>query len=346
MQPGGKPRLVTLGHKRKVAAAAVLLLGAALAFSATPANSLSSGIDSTAGGVGLGPTRGCYCHSDDGASRTPNGQATILFQVSGLAEGYYQPAETYNLNLTFIDEQVPMSNVSGANHGGFNVWASEGTFDVNGSNFVRVATDGSITHTLEGDRGALRSFQFTWKAPDTNASDVTFDVLVNAVNGDGSNVGGGDKWSRTQVVLPGQPGAAAGEVDISRLGVPLRAYWLGVIGILATIVLVMLSFYVIRSGSKFYEFGLPRGEVKSVKIRTIPPPRNMAAYVVLMALVIIDLMILVVFMSVSDQALDAFQLSLFLLGFFGILAMVFVYYVRAFLPIVDVMEEETIEPLK
>lgn len=338
--------MVTLGHKRMVAACATLLLAASFVLSASPAESLSGGIDSTAGGVGLGPDRGCYCHSDDGASRTPNGDATVLFTVDGLAEGYYQASETYDVNLTFIEPGVPMSTAPNANHGGFNVWASGGTFGVNGSNFVRVNTDGSITHTLEGDRGAARSFVFVWTAPDDNSSDVTFDILVNAVNGDNSNVGGGDKWSRAHVVLPGQPGASTGEVDISQLGVPLRAYWLGVIGILATMVLVMLSFYVIRSGSKFYEFGLPRGEVKNVKIRTIPPPRNKAAYVVLAGLLMIDVMILVVFLSVTDQAIDAFQLSLFLLGFFGVLAMIFVYYVRAFLPIVDVMEEESVEPLR
>jgi hypothetical protein len=211
----GDAALVTQGHTRKVAAAAALIMAASFVFSAAPATSLSSGIDSTAGGVGLGPDRGCYCHSDDGASRTPNGQATIMFAVSGLAEGYYQPAETYDINLTFFDPTVPITNVSGANQGGFNVWASAGIFDVNGSNFVRVNTDGSITHTVEGDQGAFRSFQFVWTAPDENASDVTFDIVVNAANGDGSSAGGGDKWSRGFDVLPGQPGAAAGEVDIS-----------------------------------------------------------------------------------------------------------------------------------
>lgn len=346
MHEGGKPQLVTLGHTQKAAAGVALLLAVAFVISAAPAQSLSSGIDSTSAGVGLGPDRGCYCHSADGASHTPNGNAQIFFQVQGLAAGYYQPSTSYNINLTFVDSEVPMNNATDANHGGFNVWASGGTFDVNGSNFVRVNTDGSITHTVEGDRGAYRSFQFVWKSGDTNASDVTFDILVNAVNGDGTNAGGNDHWSRKQVVLPGQPGAATGEVDISKLGVPLRAYWLGVIGILATMVLVMLSFYVIRSGSKFYEFGLPRGEVKNVRIRTIPPPKNKAAYVVLAGLLLIDLLILLQFMSVSDQAIDAFQLSIFLLGFFGILAMMFVYYVRAFLPIVDVMEEETVEPLR
>ncbi len=336
---------MTQGHTRKVAAAAALIMAASFVLSAAPAISMSSGVDSTAGGIGLGPDRGCYCHSDDGTSRTPNGQATILFTVSGLADGYYQPSETYDINLTFFEPAVPIPNVTGANQGGFNVWASAGTFDVNGSGLVRVNTDGSITHTVEGDQTAFRSFQFVWTAPEENASDVTFDIVVNAVNGDGSNAGG-DQWSRGINVLPGQPGAAAGEVDISKLGVPLRAYWLGVIGILATMVLVVLSFYVIRSGSKFYEFGLPRGEVKNVKIRTIPPPRNKAAYVVLAGLVIIFIMIVVTFFSVSDQVLDAFQLSAFLIGIFGLLSMIFVYYVRAFLPIVDVIEEETIEPLK
>lgn len=343
---GGKPHLVTLGHKQKAAAGLALLLALAFVFSAAPAESLSSGIDSTSAGVGLGPDRGCYCHSADGASHTPNGNAEIFFRIEGVTGGYYQASTTYNINLTFIDNDVPMSNATAANHGGFNVWASGGTFAANGTNFVRVNTDGSITHTVEGDQGAAREFHFTWKSDDTNASDVVFDILVNAVNGDGTNAGGLDHWTRTQVVLPGQPGASTGEVDISKLGVPLRAYWLGVIGILATMVLVMLSFYVIRSGSKFYEFGLPRGEVKNVRIRTIPPPKNKAAYVVLAGLVIIDLLILMQFLSVSDQAIDAFQLSLFLLGFFGILAMMFVYYVRAFLPIVDVMEEETVEPLR
>ncbi len=337
---------MTLGHKQAVAGAIVLFLAAAFVLSAVPANSLSTGIDSSAGGVGLGPDRGCYCHSADGSSHTPNGKATVIFLVQDLAAGYYQSGKSYDVNLTFIDTDVPMNNDTAANRGGFNVWASGGTFDVNGSNLMRVNTDGSITHTKEGDVNGYRSFQFVWKAPADNASDVTFDILVNAVNGDNTNAGGLDHWTRKIVVLPGQPGASTGEVDISQLGVPLRAYWLGVIGILATMVLVILSFYVIRSGSKFYEFGLPRGEVKNMRIRTIPAPKNKAAYVVLAVLLIIDLAILITFLSVSDEALDAFQLSLFLLGFFGIMAMMFVYYVRAFLPIVDVMEEESVEPLR
>jgi hypothetical protein len=342
----------------RVAALLGFALMAALMFSAMPVDSVSSGVGSQA--VGAGPSRGCTCHSP-AATNT----AAINFQVDGLGDGYYKPLKSYTIRLSFTDTTVDFNASPEANHGGFNVAASAGTFALNSNSsytpaggtkvdFVQVMDSGTqVTHTKAGDvngtfNGTVnlhRTWSFEWKAPAANASDVTFDILVNAVNGDNTQ-STADRWSRAFVVLPGQPGASTGDVDISQLGVPLRAYWLGVIGILSTMVLLVFSFYVIRSGSKFYEYGLPRGQVKNVKIRTIPPPKNKGAYVVLAGLVIIDLGIVLTFGSVTDEQLDAFKASMFLLGFFGVLALSIVYYVRAFLPIVDVMEEESVEALK
>jgi hypothetical protein len=339
MRPSGRKKAIT-------GAMALALLFAALV-SAMPVQSLSGGIDSSAGGAGLGSQRGCYCHSPDGSSKVPNGRAAINFAfVGGIPGGYYQAQATYTIVLAFDDPDVPMNPDPTANHGGFNVWPSGGTFVANGSAWVQVQADTSISHTKTGDVEANRTFKFDWKAPAANTSDVTFDILVNAVNGDNVNTGGNDHWSRLIVVIPGLPGASSGSVDISKLGVPLRAYWLGIIGILSTMFLVLLSFYVIRSGSKFYEFGLPRGQVKSVKLRTIPPPKNKGAYAVMAGLMALAVIIGVIFLSVRDEQLDALNLSLFILGFFGVIALAAFYYIRAFLPIVDVLEEEEILPLQ
>lgn len=336
-------------RKKAVYAAIAMVLGLALAASAVPVQSLPTGIDASAGGTGTPPSRGCYCHSDDHVSKTPNGNATIAFVIVGLdnltTNGYYTGGKEYAIRLAFVDTNVPMNPANDTNKGGFNVWASSGTFTTGGSDLVQVNGDGTVTHTQKGDKEANRSFTFVWKAPATNTSDVTFDILVNAVNGaDGFS---GDQWSRQTRTIPGLPGAGGGgAVDISKLGVPLRAYWLGVIGILSTIFLLVLSFYVIRSGSKFYEFGLPRGQVKNVKIRTIPAPKTRGAYLTLTGLIVIFLIIVVTFLGIRDEDLSALQATGFLLAAVFVIALAVAYYIRAFLPLVDVLEEETVQPLK
>lgn len=344
-----------MSRRNGLLGAVALVLAGAAVLSALPVQSYSTGIDASIAGVGLGVGRGCYCHSADGASRTPANTANVSFIVEDVPQGYYQPGKKYMINLTFFDPVVPPNPSDTANHGGFNVWASAGKFSKNanstlgGKDTVQINTDGTVTHTKDGDVLAYRHFTFDWEAPATNGSDVTFDILVNAVNGDNSNVGGGDSWSRRWVVLPGQPGAggAAGAVDISKLGVPLRAYWLGIIGILSTMFLLLLSFYVIRSGSKFYEFGLPRGQVKSVKIRQIPAPKNRAAYAVEFGLFVILVATVVLgFSTFITESVDAVTAAVFILAVASIIAMMVFYYIRAFLPIVDVLEEETIEPLR
>jgi hypothetical protein len=338
-------------RKQAIFAAITVVMGLALAAASAPVQSLSTGIDSSAGGVGAPPDRGCYCHSAD-SSKTPNGRANISFVIEGLntpsGGGYYAAGKDYPITLTFDDSGVPMNANATANHGGFNVWTNTGTFSTNGSDLVQVNSDGSITHTKKGDVEAMRSFKFVWKSPAaSNDTDVTFDILVNAVNGDNVNTGGNDHWSRMIVSLPGKPGASVGgTVDISKLGVPLRAYWLGVIGILSTMFLLVLSFYVIRSGSKFYEFGLPRGQVKQVKIRTIPAPKTRGAYLTMTALVVIEIMIVFTFLGIRDEDLSALQATGFLVAAAMVMVLMAAYYIRAFLPLVDVLEEETVEPLK
>lgn len=336
----------------KITAVALVALAcaAAVALSSTPVYSLSTGL--SVAETGVGAVRGCTCHSP-----VQNGAGHVTFAVDSLPNGYYQAGKTYSMHLSFIDDEVPMAADPGANKGGFSMVASAGAFktdanstiDVGGTPYTTVQTKdngASITHTKDGDIHANRSFGFAWTAPASNASDVSFDILVNAVNGDNAN-SNADRWTRTYSVLPGQPGAGAeGKVGISTLGVPLRAYWLGIIGILSTIFLLTLSFFVIRSGSKFYEFGLPRGQVKAVKVRTIPPPKGRGAYAVIAGLVVILMGIVWTFLSVSDEQLDALKASMFVLGFALVVALTFVYYIRAFLPIVDVLEEETVEPLR
>lgn len=333
-----------IGRRKALVAALSILIAVAMAFAATPAQSLSSGVGTTE--TGTGTPRGCTCHS-----QTASNTAMISFDIDGVDGGYYQGGQTYTIRLSFIDDSVPMNTNATANKGGFSVLASAGAFKLNANStvgglaYVQLEDNGlSITHTVDGDRDGARSFSFDWTAPATNATNVQFDIVVNAVNGDGTQ-SPADHWSREQVVLAGVGGASGGAVDISKLGVPLRAYWLGIIGILATIFLLVLSFYVIRSGSKFYEFGLPRGQVKNVKIRTIPPVKSKGAFAAITVLLVIDLIILFVFFSTPDSQTDALQASMFLMAFFIVMALMFTTYVRSFLPLVDVIEEETIEPL-
>jgi hypothetical protein len=342
---------VRVERKWAVRGAITLVLAAAIVWSASPVSSRSSGIDMTEAGTG------CTCHSP-----TENGAANVTFRYSAadtghaLANLYYEPGKKYTVHLAYDDAGVPMNASPTANHGGFLVHASGGKFALNDNSsgnvsgtstpFVQLKdTDTSVTHTNAGDVNGYRSFSFDWIAPADNNSNVVFDIFVNAVNGDGTNTAD-DHWTKASAVLPGKPGAGGATVDISKLGVPLRAYWLGVIGILSTIFLLILSFYVIRSGSKFYEFGLPRGQVKSVKIRTIPAPKTRGSYAVMTGLIIILIVIVITFLSIRDEQLDTMQATGFLMAVVFVIALTAAYYIRAFLPLVDVLEEETIEPLK
>ena len=119
---------------------------------------------------------GCVCHGG-GLEST---EATVTME--GLPENW-EVGETYDI---FINLSGPES--TGINTGGFNLQVTSGTLT---SQFDAVKIeDNEATHTTIGND--QRSWVIQWTAPSSHGS-TTFNVLANAVNGDGS-AGQGDHW--------------------------------------------------------------------------------------------------------------------------------------------------------
>jgi hypothetical protein len=181
-----------------------------------PATPRSAGI--------VGQTRGgCTCHNQ-----------TESFSVEPVAEGMpdnWKAGEDYQLNISF----------SGGPARGFLAWAgfnlkvNDGELVVpDGSRTVRVDPgSGEATHTKEGSNAS--SWRVIWRSPSEGNGDVTFSLVVNAVNGDGVQ-GPGDQWGRLEVVVP--------EEDPSGLG-PASTFWI-VVGIAAVLAMAAMAWYATR----------------------------------------------------------------------------------------------------
>ena len=126
----------------------------------------------------------------------------------------YTPGQTYNVRVTL--EQA------GAQRWGFELAArtndgnQAGTLQAGADGFSQVATDGGvqfITHTSSGTRAGTANgpvnFDFTWKAPDTNAGEVYFSVAGNAANNSSTN--SGDSIYTREKSSNGQAGGGGGQ---------------------------------------------------------------------------------------------------------------------------------------
>jgi hypothetical protein len=91
----------------------------------------------------------------------------------------------------------------------------------------------------------------TWTAPDEGTGDAVLTVYFNVVNGENGN-DAGDGWTRLVAVSLGTPQALEDETGIHELGVSLKQYWIGLIGIAVTLVFVLLAYIVLRGGSANY----------------------------------------------------------------------------------------------
>ncbi len=172
----------------------------------------------------VGQTRGgCVCHNQtESFSVTPS--------IDGLP-GSWEPGEEYLLNLTY--EGGPARG-PGA-RAGFDLKASAGEL-VAGKGSANVRVDpgsGEATHTKEGSN--ISSWNGIWRAPSEGTGEVTFTLVVNAVNGDGVQ-GPGDAWGRLEKdVAEGDPGG---------LG-KASTFWI-VVGIAAVLAIAALAWYATR----------------------------------------------------------------------------------------------------
>ncbi|UXD22767.1 hypothetical protein IPA_08080 [Ignicoccus pacificus DSM 13166] len=118
------------------------------------------------------------------------------FKVIGLPK-YYEPGKVYNITIE-ITKGPPCKG--GVACGGFAVSVSGGKLIVTDPKDTFLTTDlfghEILTHTSQG--ALKRKWSFAWKAP-TKPKPVIFSIAVNAVNGDGSNMG--DSYGFTQVTI-------------------------------------------------------------------------------------------------------------------------------------------------
>ena len=142
---------------------------------------------------------GCNCHGTDPSD-------SVVPFIGGLPESY-NASETYTVTVSFTGGPGTEGN---KNLGGFNLWASAGTFTVSDSD-VRIWSPNEVSHSYEGND--QRSWTFDWVAPDSGAA-VDFILHTNSVNGNEGNDGSsGDMWNRADATVLGFGPAPLPDVD-------------------------------------------------------------------------------------------------------------------------------------
>ncbi len=224
------------------------LVASLLAAAFVPVSGLSGGgttpADSVYDSATKKPGAGCTCHGGGSAS------ATVTWRLVGLPTKY-APAKSYSITLAGSGGPEPLP---GQHQGGFAIQASVGTLTpLSGAGDVQSVTPASgmsaLTHTADGN--SQRQWSFTWTAPKDDAEDAFFYVGINLVDGSGA-ADAPDSWVTFQQVSEGNGAPPANEADISELGVPLQAYWLGVIGIFSVLFTLFLTYFVIRSSTRHH----------------------------------------------------------------------------------------------
>ena len=176
----------------------------------------------SAGAVGRTRT-GCSCHNGtESMGVTPS--------IEGLP-GSWEPGEEYVLDVSYEGGPARGPGV----RAGFDLKVSAGQLLVEGGDLdVRVEPgSGEATHTLQGANGS--AWRVLWRSPGEGEGDVTFVLVVNAVNGDGVQ-GPGDQWARTEVVVPeGEPGGLGRASD----------FWI-VVTLAAVLAIAALAWYATR----------------------------------------------------------------------------------------------------
>ena len=126
---------------------------------------------------------GCACHGGGANQVTPS--------LSGLPANGYVPSSTYGLT-------IGGSGGPSGSGGGFNLDSDLGSFSNPGSNAQ--ISNGEATHSNSN----ARSWTVDWTAPSSGSGNVTFDLSVNFVNGNGNTGGDGygtDSWILEQEAL-------------------------------------------------------------------------------------------------------------------------------------------------
>jgi len=205
---------------------------------------------------------GCLCHNPDGADN----EVTVLMADVPYR---YLAGQTYEMVLQIIGGP----SADGTYAAGFSMRVNIGSLTAgSGSeNLVQTAVEGdeqTLTHTAAGAAAADRSWTVVWTAPDSEAGDVVFRVSGNSVNGD-QGATNADRWNHLMFAIP--EGVAEGEdvrtrtifvgdgeleapqtaehgLSLHDMGAPLRAHWLGLLGFLSVILVIVFCGLMLRYG--------------------------------------------------------------------------------------------------
>jgi len=160
----------------------VSLLLLILLFTSPLAQSFSSGVGDLA-------DDGCLCHG-------VKSQSTTVI-IDGIPQQWVANS-TYNMSI-IINSSIEISQDENARLGGFRLIIDNGIVIFEESNNSQLINDG-YTHTSEGNQ--YRQWNFSWTAPSSNDSVITFIVHGNAVNSDEQS--SGDAWNYISYSAAGQ----------------------------------------------------------------------------------------------------------------------------------------------
>ena len=176
--------------------ARILLVGLIALLFVAPAMSMPGG-PPWMSGSNLTVEVGCTCHGDGVPS--PN----VIVSISGVPRAY-DAGETYTFTISLQDAENQ--------EGGFLIWDyGAGTFTPGeGSRFA----DDEPRAIGQSDYG--NNWVITWTAPAEDTGDVNFQLVGNAVNGNG-NFDSGDHWNILSFIISSPGTATNDEADAQDL---------------------------------------------------------------------------------------------------------------------------------
>ena len=184
----------------------------------------------------------------------------------------YAPGDTYDLSITMAGGPA----IAGSYSGGFSLLVTGGTLvTVDDATQLWEGDDTRLTHTDTGAESEDRTWAFQWIAPAAGGDTVHFYVAANAVTGD-SVPGPDDQWNRLSFAIPegtaddsggptrdlfsgnGEvepPAADDHGIDLHHLGAQFRAHWLGLLGFLSVILVIVFAGFFLRYGFSYRYVG-------------------------------------------------------------------------------------------
>ena len=248
---------------------AMCLLVTILAISPSSVYAWPGGIGFDQDGKGDVAISGCTCHNAD-----PSDSVTIILDDVPTT---YTPGETYEMMIQIIGGAE--YHVGGTDYSaGFSMRVSEGILGAGEGSENHVTTSPetfngpasddqqTLTHTKAGANLESRTWNIVWTAPATESGPVTIWLVGNSVNGDGVP-GPQDMWNRLSAVIiegeddgnrrtvfsgdgniepPAPP--SSGHADLHHMGAKFRAHWLGLLGFLSVILVLIFCGFFLRYG--------------------------------------------------------------------------------------------------